>query len=275
MRFASPLIFMALVACSKKEPPPPERTEPWLAQPTASATASVRHGYVVSPRIDARIELPAKEQTPRGRLRVARGRLDVDLANLSATRGTLEIDVASIEMEEAGDLSAEAATREAKNWLDVGSSRPEAERERMRWAKFELTSIEDLSATAAHSGKREKRRASVLDAGEDAEAGANDAGEERSVTLTAKGRLTLHGFRVELGVPLRVTFIYPGEASPEQPPTALRIETRRSVPIALSAHDIAPRDATGVAVTDKVAWIGRLVGKEARVQVTVNAASAP
>ncbi len=269
------LVALAVASCSKKEPPPPERTEPWPAQPEASTAASVKQTYVIATRGEARIELPTKQQTPKGRLRVARGKLEVDLANLAATRGVVELDVASIEMEESGELSATDATREARNWLNVGSSRPEAERERLRWAKFEITAIEDLSASAAHAGKREKRRreANVDDAGSDAASSATpEPGEERSVTLTAKGRLTLHGFRVELGVPLRVSFQYENDAEPDAKPIAIRIETRRSFPVSLRVHDIVPRDSAGLAIAAKTSWLGTRVGRDARVSLALEAA---
>jgi hypothetical protein len=278
MRCAAYLALGLVLGCSKTEPPPPERTEPWPAQPpTVASVASgpeQRVRYGIDARCQLAVELPAKAATPRGVVRVARGALDVDLMNLERTRGTLDLDVASIAMEGSeGDGGAADPSAEARAWLEVGDSRPEAERERLRWATFAISSLSNASARAAHEGKRQ-----ALPAPTDADGAVSDAavaGEERMVTATVSGTLSLHGFRVEQSLRARALFRYSAPAVAGAVPSAIRIEIVRAVPVSLVTHDIKPRDAAGTFLAKRTKELGVRVGKEARVTGWVAAALAP
>jgi hypothetical protein len=269
MRRALPLVTL-LVACSKSEPPPPERTEPWPAQPVASAGSGSgpeqKARFKLDDRCELALELPAKEATPRGNIRVTRGELELDLMNLERSRGTIEIDVGSLVMNPERDDGGENWTAEALAWLDVGENRPEAERERQRWASFALTELSELSAPAAHAGKRHALAAAAErpPAGELGDA-APPVGEERSVTATVTGALTLHGFRVERRARVRALFRYAAPAVPGALPHSVRLELARPVPISLEAHDIKPRDASGIFVAQRSKWLGVRVGRQANV----------
>lgn len=254
------LLPLCLLGCSKQEESKP--TAPWLATASASAP-TLRARYVIAERCRAEVELRAKEANRRGAFRVCRGELDVDLLDLARTRGTLSIDVASIEMAGEGDAGrSDEDTQRAQNWLDVGASRPEAERERLRWATFTLGSIENASAPAAHAGKREATAEPQIE---------GDAGsaERRNVTFTAKGSLELHGVRVEVELPVRASFHYSGKASAELVPERVSVESRRPLTVALGSHDIKPRDAAGVFMAQEMKLLGRQVGKDARVSLAV------
>jgi hypothetical protein len=278
VRKLSLLASLVLLAGCSKKPPSEERTEPWLASPP-EAKAAVRAKYRVGERCEAKLELRAKEATPRGRLRVCRGELDLNLTDLADSRGTLAIDVASVEMAGDGDGGrSDERTQEAQNWLDVGASRPEAEREKHRWATFTLTGAKDASSATAHAGRREK----VVREPEEAEAlpeedggGSEEKRERRSVSLTARGQLVLHRVRVELEVPVRVTFEYGGAAAPEALPARVEVSTRRPVVISLATHDIKPRDASGVFQAQGMKLLGKQVGRDARVTLSATAALLP
>ena len=269
-RAALLMLVTCSAACSKTEPPPPERTEPWPAPPvveSAEPGAPLAHAakFRIASRCALTVELPAKEATPRGMLRVARGELEVDLTNLERTRGRIEIDVASVAMEADGDAGSAEWDAEARAWLDVGVKRPESERERLRWATFTLTSLSELSTSAAHDGKR-SRPAADADAGD-----AAAVGEERSVMATATGQLSLHGFRVERSLRVRASFRYGAPAVPGAVPVGVRLELVRPLSVSLLAHDIKPRDAAGVFVAQKTKLLGKQVGKDARVKGFVDA----
>lgn len=270
----APIVLAAVLAlaCSKKEPAPAERKEPWLAKPP-DASAALRAKYVLSDRCEAKVELKAKEGTPRGAFRVCRGELDLNLSDLADSRGTLAVDVASIEIASGGDAGRDdQRTQEAQNWLDVGASRPEAERERLRWATFTLTGITDPSATAPHAGRRERVEP---DAEEPALPPDDDGGqptsERRSVTMTARGQLQLHRVRVEVEVPIRVSFRFAGRAAPDLAPDKLQLTTRRPVVVSLTAHDIKPRDAAGVFQAQGMKLLETQVGTDARVSLSASA----
>jgi hypothetical protein len=257
------LVPLVLFACSRAQPPPPERTEPWPAPATSSRGAPAGHHtrYVIEPRANVRFELPAREATPSGVFRVARGELEVDLAALARSRGFIEIDVASVQLEAEQRELALGYTEQALSWLDVGASRPEAARERLRWARFTLRSIQTTSAQAAWEGVR-------VDAGL---ADTATPGEERAVTLRAVGDFELHGYRVERSLEVRVTFTYPSPAAPSATPVGLAIETREPFDVELAVHAIEPRDPQGRLVAADLKLLGGHVGRAAGVRAQVTA----
>jgi len=168
---------------------------------------------------------------------VVRGSLEIDLGNLPATRGTLEVDLGSILMDGDGDAgeSSHDYTNRALDWLDIGASRPEALRERMRWARFTLLRVEDASSTTAEAGQQ--------------------------VSLTVVGELELHGYRVERTAALRVTF--------ERDRVLIR--TAKPLTVSLRVHDVQPRDAQGGLMSSELGLLGTQVGTEARVELDLAA----
>jgi hypothetical protein len=270
-------LAVGLVAgCSRDEASKPVPTAPWPASstsagPTARAAALVR--YVIEPQARASFVLKGRDAAPSGRLRVARGELEIDVFDLSRTRGQIAMDLASIVLDDASAELARSYTRRAQNWLDVGSSRPEAERERLRWARFSITSIEKLSAEAAHDGKLEKRPQRPDGGGGDAgiDGGLVESIEVRAVTLSARGELVLHDRKVEQVLELRALFHYAAPAAAGSKPTRMTIQTRRPFVVSLTAHDIKPRDDTGVFVAQDMKLLGREVGHNAQVELEVSA----
>jgi hypothetical protein len=199
---------------------------------------------------------------------VCRGELDVNLLDLEKTRGTIAIDLASVEVtaDTVDGGRSDEATQRAQSWMDVGASRPEAERERLRWATFTLSTIENTSSPSAHRGKLESKPSNAPSVETDA---GVERGEQRVVKLTAKGSLLLHGVRVELSVPMRVTFDYASKAGAEVTPESIHLETRRALRVTLATHDIKPRDSAGVFQSQDMKLFGRQVGREARVDVSL------
>lgn len=276
MRFwkAAPLL-VALAGCSKHhdEAPAPVHTAPWRATPAASA---VQHGslvvkYELVPHGVARFELKAKDATPRGELRVARGELAVDLMDLPRTRGTVEMDLASVAMDGDGDAGVDIQlSQQAQGWLDVGADRPEAARERLRWARFTIRSIDHASADAAHEG-RVAKKGTLPALAEDAGDAATDTREVRSVDLDATGDLELHGFRVQRTARLRALFEYAAPAVAGARPVRILIQTRAPLVVSLAVHDIKPRDSNGVLLAEGMKLLGSKVGKDARVSLDLAA----
>jgi hypothetical protein len=276
---ASVWLVCAVCACSKNEPAPAKRTAPWPAREQPEAAPAV-HAAVTRFAIDAktvvRFELKATKKTERGSFRVARGEIEVDLLDLSRTRGSVDVDVASALMEDDDAEQARANTGRAQNWLDVGSSRPEAERDRLRWATFTLHKVEKLSSEAAHEGQLVKTQGAdsgnPADTDDSVEAGAT---ETRAVTFTAHGHLLLHGFRVDQTAELRALFSYAGTATPGARPERLVIQTRGPFVVSLKSHDIQPRDESGVFVAQDAKLLGREIGTQAQVHVDLSARPRP
>ncbi|GEM_PF-2926127 len=260
-----------LAGCSRREPPAPRRTAPWPAAPLPVDRPTARQSFTIGAGGEVQFELPARGARINGAFRVARGSLDVDLMDLAATRGNVEVDLASVRvLDQDGAENREASAR-AQSWLDVGPSRPEAARDRHRWARFALREVHDPSATAAHEGRAVLREAVPPRAGgpgaPPGTAGTTGAGprETRAVELDGVGTLLVHGYEVELGVRLRMTFEYPVPATPGAIPTRLLLETVRPFPVSLAAHDIVPRDGAGLSIGDGDRIPDNRVGKEAKV----------
>jgi hypothetical protein len=265
------------LGCSKKEPAETQRKAPWPATPPDAARALAAH-YVVAERCSVPVRLEAKEATIRGTFRVCRGELDVDLLDLTRTKARLSVDLGSIEMLGEGPDAgrSDELSREAQNWLDLGSSRPEAERERLRWAIFELTAIEEPSTTAAHSGKLEKgSEPGAPAAPEDEDAGSASKNERRVVTMNARGSLRVHDVQVDVTIPLRAVFHFAGSANASAVPTEVSLRARRAVAVSLLTHDIKPRDASGVFQSQSMKLLGSRGGAEARVVPEITALLRP
>ncbi len=234
-------------ACEKKQPPPPERTEPWPAQATsAEAEERIVAKYQIAPGSKTTVAANTRKQKNEGVISVVRGNLDVDLLDLSKTRGSIAVDVASIRMtsNEEPEQNVEH-TQRAQNWLHVGASRPEALREKHRWAKFEIRSIESLSEAAAYRGKLQKKARPAPDAGD---ASVSPNLEVRRITLTAIGDLELNSARVEASAKLSAEFHYEDGASFDARPELIVIKSRSPVRVSLAAHDITPRVPMGVVI---------------------------
>ncbi len=273
-RWAVEAVAVTLLgACTRSHPAPAERTEPWAAPPSASTSRSTPLRLDVAERSETSFVLTAKEGRVEGTFRVARGELDTDLRDLGHTRGTFKVDLASVMVQGASGEDRMAAET-AQNWLGVGSSVPEAAREKHRWARFTLERVENLSAHTPEQGKRASHAQPGSAGGAESVRGA-EAGELRSVDLDARGKLLLHGYEVEIRVPLSLCFHYPGPPQVGQAPTQVDITTRAAVPVSLDAHDIKPRDPAGNLLASDLKHLGTKIGREASVSVRATAYPAP
>lgn len=201
-----PLLLLALVltfGCKRAEKPP-QRTEPWLAHPSASAPAT-------SPEVEryelaegnVRVEL----RGPRGRATATLGKLEGQLTlnpvHLEKTRGEIRADLLSLDFEDPSlDLSALRA-------LELEPDVPNEARERDRFAKLRVVGFENPRPSEGTSQRRGPTSAFV--------------------------ELTLHRFRVPLTLELAV------ERSPKRG-APLRVRTRRPIVVDLAAHDLVAED---------------------------------
>src|SRR5262249_36536667 len=144
---------------------------------------------------------------------------------------------------------------------------------------FTLRSMKDLSSEAAYAGKPTRDEAANAKAQEtDVEGdGGKDRSESRSLTLTAKGDLVLHGVRLELSAPIRALFHYPDKAAPDRAPDRLKLETHRPISVLLKLFDIQPRNTAGVLIAEDTKLFGSKVGTEAKLTFSISASlkSAP
>jgi hypothetical protein len=250
-----------LLACTEKpkNDARPAPTAPWAApQPSASTgkPAAGTNRYRIEPTSVVEVKLPAKEARPSGTFTGVRGSFEVDLRELSNTRGALEVDLDSIVLQNATDAASDY-TRQAKNWLNLGDSRPPADVARVRTARFTLTSIVSSSASAPHLGR-------VVPVPHDSH---TFAAERRRITATALGQLEINGLRTTREARLELDFDYASAATAALPPLSIAVRTARPIPVPLAEHAIEPRDAQGRLIAGDLALLGRVIGTTAQVEV--------
>ncbi len=250
-----PLAWMAAmlagIACSRTDDPSEPRgaaahSAPWPARPVSSALPREEDValYELTSKSEVTFEIPGRRRMVSGRVRVLEGKLTVDLANLQRTRGFFAFDVASIvlaPLTDAGSSRYDSAL--AHNWLDVGASRPEPERERLRWARFEITEVTDLSAPSASLGKELTPTGSALSSGTVAEGSVPT--KQRSVLARVVGFLNLHARQVAAASSVQTVFSFRNAEDTAAAPDTIEIRSTRPFLVSLDAHDIEPRDSLG------------------------------
>ncbi|HEY0466326.1 MAG TPA: hypothetical protein VGC79_19080, partial [Polyangiaceae bacterium] len=221
------LCVLCAASCAKKEPKP-LRTEPWLAHPPASASASANASgdaalpltrYVLGERSLIRFEIPTKRGALRGTVTRVSGELNVDLSDLTRSRALVRADLGSLEIHASSgaDNGDPALLERARAALELS---PDARAPAM-FASFELTSVED--ASPIHVESAPERDAGSL------------SPSSRQAHFTALGNLLLHGFRVARRAPLSAEFSFTGDRSV---PDSVLIRSRAPFVISLETHAI-------------------------------------
>ena len=151
----------ACLGCEKKPPPSERRTEPWPAPAAASTPRAERgglqHEFLLEPSQRLSFELKTKNQSIAGEFPVLKGSLKVDLMNLKHTDGKLEIDLGATRITTGSEDETLGRSMQARNWLGVGASVPEADREALRWASFLLEEVRDAKVTSAHEASVDRK----------------------------------------------------------------------------------------------------------------------
>lgn len=247
-----------------------EPTEPWpapaaLPEPAAENDDSTRRPYRVQSGSVVRVSLPAKEEKPTGTFRIVRGLLEIDLVHLARSRGTIEVDLGSLLMDGDSTREERLYTTQARNWLNLGASRPDAAIEQLRFARFVVTSLDQLSHAAPHLGHR-------LPPEPDPSRPDDGDGERRRISLDVTGELELNGLRVQRRARAQLEFHYPAAATAGLPPTRVRLSSLKPLVIPLAEHEIQPRDAHGRLIAAELDLLGRVIGRSAQVSYQIVAA---
>jgi hypothetical protein len=250
------LVLACAVACRGK-PKPPERTEPWLASASASSSAGPRlqRAQYRLGRAKLDFELPGRTGTVRGRVKQARGSLDVDLDDVSHTTGNVVADLNDIELFGADGQPDASYTARALDWLELGPRVKAEKRDVGRTVTFAL---------------------SALDAGRVVSAPGRDARAPRrelNASFNVRGELSLHGVRAPASTDVGLIFVM--GAIPDGAPVELLIRSRRPLVVTLGTHDIRPRDERGVPIAKDLGLLGEKVGTVAKVSFELTFVPAP
>lgn len=252
-------VFLALLAgCEEKKPqlaPVASAVEPTAPPPGAKVKK-----FVVDPAGKATIEMEAPKEKIKASATGAAGSVDVDASNLEASRGELKVDLTTLTTNTFGDPGKDGTqTTHARTWLEVSDGESgkleDAVKEKNRWAVYAIRSVTNVS---------EKDLAKVAPV-------KQGALEVRTVTLTTKGDLLVHGHKVEREADLSVGFEYePG--APADKPKALSITTKKPFRVVLAEHEVQPRDGFGKIATKSLGLLGTKVAENADIVLAFRAA---
>jgi hypothetical protein len=238
--------LLACGGCSKKEAAP-RRTEPWLANPSASANGPgsvAPQSFHFSPDSSIRFAVPGKKAKLSGRVPLTEGTLRLDTRDLKNTSASIDVDLTKLSLDPEtipdGVELGGAPDAVARQWLELGAEVPPERRREISVARFELSSVETVSTPFLDFGARSKAQ----------------------VRASLVGTLLIHGFRA----PVRCdVLLKPLESAPG---AAKRLSIRSAGPlvIALAPHDISARGPSGIADALAMARASEWVGKNARVE---------
>jgi hypothetical protein len=247
---AARLALAALLACAgcSKKPAPPQRTEPWLANPSASSSSveSAPRSFRLLSDSSIHFTVPGRKGKVSGRVPLAEGSLTLDPLDLKSASASIDIDLTKLSIDPEGlpdDVAQRGGspTEQALQWLELGTDVAAERRSQLSKARFELSSLEGLSAAALDlSAPRTHNR----------------------VRATVVGSLLLHGFRA----PIRGdVLLEPLKVAAGAPPR-LSIRSASALVLPLAPHDITARGPGGVADALGMARAADWVGKNARIE---------
>jgi len=219
------------------------------APPSPSAAAAVSSGsaFRVEENGTASFYIDAPLEKIKGRSSKLRGNVAIDLKDLKKASGEVDVDLDALVTQTFDDASEDKSqTEHAHNWFEIGTDVEPKRREENRWARFFLRSVEEASAA-------------------DLASAAEKAGE-RTVNVTARGDLWLHGVSAPKTVKLAATFQGPPSA-----PTRLRLVTAEPLLVSLKEHDVKPRDVAGKFLNGALEKVGKKIDDAVQVSLDVTA----
>lgn len=226
--------------------------------------------------IDAQSKTSMELDAPKLKIRAAStggtGSLDIDLANLSASRGEVKMDLTTLttstydktntKPDENPEKMNAAQTIHARTWLEVGDGEDgkldEKTKEQHRYAVYAIRSIENPSA-------QDVTKVAAVKEGED---------DVRTVTMTTKGELLIHGHKVDRDGDVEVKFHYPPGGDAKKP-SWIGIKTRKPFRVELAAHDVKPRDGFGKLAKGSYSLLGTKVADNADISLDLRAKPQP
>lgn len=243
-----------------------EEKKPNLA-PVASSLAptpppppgSMLKKFALDPASATSIEMEAPKEKIKAVTSAGLGSLDIDFANLANSRGEVKIDLTTLTTSTFTDPDRnKAQTTHARTWLEVADGEDgkldEKTKEVNRYAVYAIRSIENPSSSDVSKVAPTK----------------DGADEVRTVTLTTKGEILVHGHKVDRDADVEVAFRYDPGAAPDKP-KAIAIKTRKPFRVVLAEHDVKPRDGFGKIAKSSFNLLGTKVADNADISLDLRA----
>jgi hypothetical protein len=246
-----PLVFLFFLAgCGRDQP----TVAPIDVAPPARALPSPAHLYRIDSEGKTTIDNDARLEHFKGTTTEAGGSLTIDARDLAATHGEVKIDLTTLRSRtfENADTN-DAQSRHARTWLEAVVN--DHVDERMRWAVFRVDGIDDIDPS---------RDATTIPAVKSGDLVV------RSVSLTARGQLTVHGRTSPKTVRLRADMFWANDLD-RGPPASIAIRSVEPMPVTLAEHAIVPRDEFGKEAKAAFHLLGTKVGPVASVAIEITA----
>jgi hypothetical protein len=219
--------------------------------------------FVIDPASKTSIEMEAPKEKIKAVTNGGTGTLDIDFSNLASSRGEVKMDLATLTTSTFPEAEKNTSqTTHARTWLEVADGETgkldDKTKETNRYAVYAIRSIENASATDV------AKVATTKDGGDDV----------RTVTLTTKGELLVHGHKVDRDADVEVTFRYdPGAAADK--PKAIWVKTKKPLRVVLADHDVKPRDGFGKIAKSSFHLLGTKVADNADIALDLRAKPQP
>jgi hypothetical protein len=248
------LVSSAGIGCSKKEDASTLAPAAGALVATQADPAAASWHYVLDPQSTTHVEMPGLSEHIVGDTSAAAGTLEVTPHDLTQSRGLVRVDLATFTTHTFGNEKDAAQTKHARTWLEaVVDGKVD---ESMRWAEYAIRSIDAVSVG-------DLAQVSPTKEGGD---------EVRTVTMTVRGDLLIHGHKVQKDDVVEVAFRYPSGAVADAKPLRITVKSRQPIHVVLKEYDVQPRDPEGQAL----AWTTSLLSKVAEsADVSLNLAATP
>lgn len=253
------LVALAAAGCEEKKSSANVAPAASSLAPSTPAPKSMAVKFVVDPTSTTALLMEGPLEKIKARTEGAAGTLDVDLKDVTASRGEVKIDLTTFTTSTFGDKSKdETQTTDARTWLEVadgadGKLDPKT-KEQNRYAVYAIRAIENPSEADL------TKIAPVKDGGDDV----------RTVTLTTKGELLVHGHKVARDADVEMQLRYDPGAPPDKP-KSLTVKTKKPFRVVIAEHDIKPRDSFGKIAKGAFHLLGTKVADNADVTLDLRA----
>jgi hypothetical protein len=253
------LAFAGLSGCDDKK-------DATKLAPSASALASsvpppsaMAMKFVIDPKSETTLSLEAPDEKIKAKTSAALGALDIDMKNIANSRGEVKVDLTTLTTSTFGVESKDKAqTTHARTWLEVSDGEDgkldEKIKEENRYAVYAIRAIENPSATDVTKVAPTK----------------DGADEVRTVTMTTKGELLVHGRKVEREGEVEVGFRYDPGAAPDKP-KSITVKSKKPFRVVLAQHDVKPRDGFGKIAKGSFNLLGTKVAENADISLDLRA----
>ena len=250
------LVFGAAGCDDKKDS---SKLAPSASALAPSAVVPKSAKFVVDPRSVTTLSLEAPQEKIKAKTDAALGSLDVDLTDITRARGEVKIDLTTLTTSTFEDESKnKSQTTHARTWLEVADGEDgkldERVKQEHRYAVYAIRAVDNPSATDV------TKLAATKDG----------ADEVRTVTLTTKGELLIHGHKVDRDAELEVQFRYDPGAPPDKP-KALSVKSKKPLRVVLAEHDVKPRDGLGKIAKESFNLLGTKVAENADISLDLRA----